>query len=115
VYEALNERAARALQAGHSVVLDAVFGTDEERHGLEHLARRTRAILKPIWLTASAATCERRISVRRNDASDADVDVLRLQLAAIEAPAAWAQVSAEAEVDQVVAEAQRVLGIQRER
>jgi aminoglycoside phosphotransferase family enzyme/predicted kinase len=111
VYDALDERAARVLQAGHSVVLDAVFGSDDERLRLEHLARRTGAILKPIWLTASAAACERRISLRGNDASDADVAVFRRQLEAIKAPAMWPHVSAESEVDEVVAEARRRVSI----
>ena len=69
VFAELNHLASVALEAGHSVILDAVFQRAEER-----------AALPPqiigLWLEAPLDVMRARIAARRGDASDATPAVL---------------------------------------
>ena len=80
VYGALNSKAKQVLAAGHGVIVDAVFARENERQQLEAVAKKAGIALKGLWLTASPATMMERVAERRNDASDATVDVVRRQL-----------------------------------
>ena len=80
VYEACFDRAGRALAAGHSVVLDAVFAQPEERAAAAEIARRYRAQFAAVWLDAPPETLTTRITSRSNDASDATSGVVAKQL-----------------------------------
>lgn len=80
VYETCLARAEKALAAGHSVVLDAVFAREEERRAAAELARRRRAHFAGVWLEAPADVLNVRVAVRQGDASDATVDVVARQL-----------------------------------
>lgn len=80
VYKRLMEKAQRVLAAGHSAIVDAVFADESERRDLEKIADDAGVQLEGLWLTAPAATLIDRVAQRRNDASDATVDVVRMQL-----------------------------------
>jgi uncharacterized protein len=80
VYAACFERAERALAAGHSVVLDAVFAEESERRSVAELARRGRAHFAGIWLDAPADVLMARVASRRGDASDATPLVVERQV-----------------------------------
>jgi len=94
VYEAMLERAAAALAGGHSAIVDAVLGHAQQRAAIERLAQKHSARFKGLWLDAPAAILEKRIAARRNDASDATVDVLYSQLANIRPQDRWITVDA---------------------
>ncbi|PRH89554.1 aminoglycoside phosphotransferase [Labrys okinawensis] len=79
VYDTLSRKADIALDAGCSVVLDAVYANLPQRHVAEGIALRAGAGFTGFWLHAPLPVMERRVSSRRNDASDADVDVVRKQ------------------------------------
>ena len=80
VYAVLEEKAQIVLAAGRSVVLDAVFASEEERRGIETVATTLGVTFQGIWLTADRETLIARVSARRNDASDATPDVVDAQL-----------------------------------
>ncbi len=80
VYGTLIEKAERVLAAGHGVIVDAVFAREDERRHLETAAAKAGLPLKGLWLTASPSVLMERVAQRRNDASDATVDVVRTQL-----------------------------------
>lgn len=80
VYAACLARAEKALAAGHSVVLDAVFARPDERAGAEEAARRNRAHFAGVWLDAPPETLASRVAARRGDASDATPGVVAAQL-----------------------------------
>lgn len=80
VYAACFARAEKALAAGHSVVLDAVFADEEERHAAAELARRNRAQFAGVWLHSSADILAARVAARSGDASDATPGVVERQL-----------------------------------
>jgi len=79
IYGILNDKAARAARAGHSVIVDAVFARPDERAAIEGVAREAHAAFHGLFLTADLATRLKRIGGRRGDASDADASVARLQ------------------------------------
>ena len=57
-----------------------------------------------IWLDAPTTVLEQRVAGRRNDASDADLDVLAMQLGRDVGAMSWAVVDASADADQVAAQ-----------
>lgn len=79
VYEAMLQRARKALAAGHSVILDAVFARESERRAAEALARETAADFTGLWLEAGLDTMKSRVTERRGDASDATAAVVEMQ------------------------------------
>ena len=79
VYDELNKKAKQVLEAGHGVVVDAVFARENERKRLEAVAEKAGVALKGLWLTASFETMMKRVAARRNDASDATVEIVRQQ------------------------------------
>ncbi len=94
VYARLHERAAAALAAGHSVVVDAVFQRPDERAAIEHLARDTGAPFCGLWLAADAARLRERVATRTGDASDATPDVVDLQLTRDAGAISWPVIDA---------------------
>ncbi len=85
-YRALGTLAQTALEARFSVVLDATFLEQRWRDEAAYLARQTGALFRIINVNASEQTLHQRIRERQSsgmDPSDADVDVLEAQLAAL--------------------------------
>jgi hypothetical protein len=95
VYASLRHEAIRALAAGCSVVVDAVFDRPADRAAIEAVAARAGVPFQGIWLEAPAPTLLARIEARRNDPSDATTDVLRTQLARDCGVITWRRLSAE--------------------
>lgn len=81
VYEMTFALARRALDQGHSVVVDAVFAKPEERAAVAALAEASGASFLGLWLEAPAGDLIERVETRRGDASDATRDVVSRQLA----------------------------------
>jgi predicted kinase len=104
VFAALAETAAALLQAGHSVIVDAVYGEPHHRAELVAAAQKAGARFDGVWLDAPADVLEQRIAGRRGDASDATVDVLRRQLDHVTRPTDWIQVNAARPVGEIAGE-----------
>ena len=94
VYEACLQRAEKALLAGHSVVLDAVFAREEERRAVEELAWHSGAEFSALWLEAPADLLKARVAARRGDASDATPEVVEIQSGYDLSTLLWPRVSA---------------------
>ncbi len=103
VYAACLERAGKALAAGHSVVLDAVFARPEERQAAAELARRTRAHFAAAWLDAPPAVLTARVAARRDDASDATPGVVATQIGYDLGHMEWPRVDAAGSPQETVA------------
>lgn len=81
-YAALREKAALLLQAGQSVIVDAVAARPEERTALEALAKTASVPFRGIWCEVDNDTAAARIKARlaaADDAADADEGVRRMQ------------------------------------
>jgi aminoglycoside phosphotransferase family enzyme/predicted kinase len=109
VYEALRSKAAAALQAGHSVILDAVAAHPAERASFRALAAQARVPFTGFWLEAPPAVLEERIARRIGDASDATAAVLRQQLGYELGPIDWERLDVSRDLPGCVAAARRLL------
>lgn len=80
VYETLYRTAEAALRTGQSVIADAVFLRPDERAAIAAVARNVGVSFTGLWLEAPTEVLAQRLAGRRNDASDADLAVLKFQL-----------------------------------
>jgi uncharacterized protein len=94
VYETLRRKAADALGAGYSVIVDAVSLKPAERRSFAAIAEAAEVPFSGLWLVAPAATMDQRLRTRRHDASDASADVLALQLRQDPGPIDWVRIEA---------------------
>ncbi|HAC59870.1 MAG TPA: hypothetical protein DCF73_16130, partial [Rhodobiaceae bacterium] len=97
VYEEMRRLARTALEAGVSVVLDAVFAREGERRSVEALAEEAGVSFRGLWLEAPAEVLEARVAKRERegrDPSDAGVEVLRKQLSYDLGEMTWGRVDA---------------------
>jgi len=78
-YAAMIARAERALRAGHSVVLDAVFARKDERQAAEALATKVGVPFDGLWLDVPKEVAQARVAARQGDASDATPAVVERQ------------------------------------
>ena len=79
VYAAIIEKARRAVAAGHSAIVDAVFARPDERQQVERAASDAGVRFQGLFLEADVATRARRAGARERDASDANAEVARAQ------------------------------------
>lgn len=110
VYGELRSRAARALAAGHGVVMDAVHLTAEERTATAAVAEAAGVPFAGLWLDAPAGVLEARVTARRGDASDADAAVVRAQLARAGDASGWTRIDATDTPETTRARARAALG-----
>jgi predicted kinase len=96
VYATMLERALQIVRTGHSVVLDAVFANSTDRDEIETLARNERIPWVGLWLEAPELVMAGRVRDRSRDASDADVAVVRRQVAQDVGPIRWHRIDASA-------------------
>jgi uncharacterized protein len=98
-YARVLDKARRALAAGHSVIVDAVFDRAGDRQALEAVAQQCGVPFHGAWLQASRDVLAARVSARVGDASDATVAVLDRQLAKGSAAAEWHTIDASSGAD----------------
>jgi len=94
VYARCQRRAALALAAGQSVLLDATHATAAARRASAEIAHRAGAKFAGLWLEAPLNVRLERVASRRDDASDADGTVARAQRADPLAEAGWTSLDA---------------------
>lgn len=111
VYEALNRKARMTLEAGHAVVVDAVFLLPEQRRALEQVAQDAGVSFSGVWLTAPESTLVERVTRRMGDASDADAAIVKQQMQLPTGPVSWQAVDADATAAATLDAAARALGV----
>ena len=79
VYATVAEQAEMVLREGHSAIVDAVYARPADRQAIGRVAASVSAPFVGIWLEAPESTLTARIARRRNDPSDADAGVVRMQ------------------------------------
>jgi aminoglycoside phosphotransferase family enzyme/predicted kinase len=109
VYTRLMEDAAVLLASGQTVIVDAVFARPEERAAIRAVAASANLPFYGFWLEAPAAILEKRVSNRRGDASDADVSILRGQLAFDVGKIDWQRLVVSGSADDVLSMALRAI------
>lgn len=109
IYALVLEKAARALKAGASVVVDAAFLSPHERADIAALAQTQQVQFTGIWLSADEQILMDRVQARRNDASDANQDVVRRQLAAGAGDIDWDLIDAAHGPSETLSQALQIL------
>jgi predicted kinase len=102
VYRVLAERAADALRAGHSVIVDAVFDRPWQRTAIADAALGADIPFGGLWLQAPVDVMSARIRTRSCDASDATVEVLQEQIARDVGALEWDRLDASGSPDHVL-------------
>jgi uncharacterized protein len=98
-YATVLQKAEIALAGGHSVVVDAVFAREGERAAIAAVGLRAGVAFTGLWLDAAPATLAARVAGRRDDASDATVNVLARQLERGAGEVGWGVIPAGGGVD----------------
>jgi aminoglycoside phosphotransferase family enzyme/adenylate kinase family enzyme len=99
VYAALARCTAAALKAGQTVIADAVFAAPAERTAFERIAFEEKARFAGLWLEGPTSTLQSRLTARKGDASDADVNVLHKQLAHDTGKISWHRLDASTDAE----------------
>jgi aminoglycoside phosphotransferase family enzyme/predicted kinase len=94
VYSSLAEQAALVLGAGHSVLVDAVYARASDRRVIEEVAEAISVPFVGLWLDAPERVMIDRTAQRRNDSSDADASVVRIQRAQDTGEIRWCRLDA---------------------
>jgi hypothetical protein len=110
VYAAICEQARRAVAAGHSAIIDAVFARARERALAENAAAENTVPFQGLFLIADLATRIARVSGRTGDASDADAAVARAQEDYDLENLDWTRVDASSTPEVTLARARRAMG-----
>jgi uncharacterized protein len=105
VYRELTARARAALEAGHSVIADAVFARPEDREAIARTALAAGVPFLGLWLDAPPAILSQRIADRLLDASDATAAVLDEQMRAGPGGIEWHRLDGGADVTTVLQQA----------
>jgi len=111
VFATLADKARRAVSAGHSAVVDAVFSKSQERVLMEQSAAVLGARFHGLFLHADLATRTTRVGGRRLDASDADAAVVRAQESYELGSMTWARIDASGTPEETLAHARAALGL----
>jgi aminoglycoside phosphotransferase family enzyme/predicted kinase len=109
VYTALVSKARRVIAAGHSAVIDAVFGTSDERQQIAAAAQATNTPFLGLFLAADLAVRVARVEARKHDASDATADVVRRQDSYEVGDVDWAKIDAGGTPEQTLRAAEAAL------
>jgi aminoglycoside phosphotransferase family enzyme/predicted kinase len=99
IYQRLRDLAATALDAGQSVIIDAVHLRLEERAAVAQVASRSKAHFTGLWLEAPVEMAMERVARRKMDASDATAGIVSAQAGQPTGPVAWARLDASAPLD----------------
>ena len=89
IYRALRDKAATALAAEYSVIIDAVSLKPEERRSFAAFAEAAGVPFTGLWLAAPASTMGARLRARGRGASDASPAVLAQQVRQDAGPINW--------------------------
>jgi predicted kinase len=109
VYANIIDKARRAVAAGHSAIVDAVFAAPQERTAAEQSAAVLGVPFRGLFLTADLDTRHHRVGSRRGDASDADAAVVERQENYDLAGLDWSRVDASGTPEQTLEHARLAL------
>jgi aminoglycoside phosphotransferase family enzyme/predicted kinase len=109
VFATLADKARRALAAGHSAIVDAVFSKAGERALMKQSAAVLGVSRHGLFLAADLDTRIARLGGRTHDASDADAAVARRQESYDLGTLEWARVDASGTPEETLARARAAL------
>ena len=110
VYREMRKQAKHALEAGHTVILDALFYDSKERKNAQALAEKRKIHFEGFWMTASLETRAERVQTRLNNPSDIKTQrALQEQLSRNTGVVWWQVINTEGVREKSVSKAMRYL------
>ena len=103
MYRSLRRQAETALQAGQSVIMDAVHQAPEDRTAIAAVAKQVGARFFGLWLDAPLDLLTSRVTTRDGDASDATPAVVAGQARQPIGEIEWLRLDASMPIDSLVA------------
>ncbi len=110
-YQAVYEEARTVLTVGHSVIADCVFSRPEERAAIEAVAAELGVPFTGIWLEAEPEIMQNRVEKRLKNASDADAEVVKMQLGYDLGEITWTRINSSGPREETDARALEILGL----
>ncbi|HEY9163992.1 MAG TPA: AAA family ATPase [Magnetovibrio sp.] len=110
-YRAVYDEARTVLMTGHSVVADCVFSKPEERAAIEAVAKEMDVPFVGLWLEADVETMQDRVETRTKNASDANAEVVKMQLSYDLGDIGWHRVDSSGSREQTDAMVLKILGL----
>lgn len=110
-YQAVYDEARTVLATGHSVVADCVFSKPEERAAIEAVAAEMDVPFLGLWLEADVTTMQDRVETRTKNASDANAEVVKMQLSYDLGDIAWHRIDSSGPREQTDARVLEILGL----
>jgi len=108
IYAIMRDLASGIVQRGHAVIVDAVFARLGDREAIETAAALAGVPFVGLWLEAPEPVLTARAGRRRLDASDADAEIIRRQLAAGIGPLRWNRIDAARPPELLLRDATRI-------
>jgi aminoglycoside phosphotransferase family enzyme/gluconate kinase len=109
VYQKLLEQGELALNAGYTVIVDAVYLREHQRLAAENLAHGQGVPFHGLWLHAPLEVLRQRVGERKNDASDADASIVEGQLQAPTGTLNWHKIDASGSPSRTLGQARQAL------
>jgi len=110
-YQAVFEEVRTALATGHSVIADCVFSKPHERAAIEAVADECEVPFVGFWLEASPEIMAARVTKRTKNASDADAEVVKMQLTYDLGDIHWHRIDSSGSRQQSDNQALKILGL----
>jgi len=110
-YQAVYDEVRTVLATGHSVVADCVFSKPEERAAIEAVAEEFEVPFDGFWLEADPEIMAARVTKRMGNASDADAEVVKLQLTYDLGDIAWNRVDSSGSRENTDHQALKILAL----
>ncbi|MEA2907471.1 MAG: uncharacterized protein QOI12_4858 [Alphaproteobacteria bacterium] len=109
VYATIADKARRAVAAGHSAVVDAVYAKPQERVALERSAAALGVPFHGLFLDAPLATRVARVGARSRDASDAGEEIVLAQERYDLGDLRWTRIDAGGTPEETLAQAKAAI------
>jgi aminoglycoside phosphotransferase family enzyme/predicted kinase len=109
VYATLVDRAGMIVRGGRSAIVDAVFARPSDREAIAQVAALAAVPFAGLWLDAPESALVERAERRQHDASDANVDVIRMQVAQDTGLIPWHRLDASLNAEAVLQQAVSIL------
>jgi predicted kinase len=110
VYDSLLRKARQIVAAGRAVIVDAVFSKPQQRCAIEQAAFDAQCSFQGFWLSAPSDLLFRRVEKRTGDASDADVGVVKQQLAYDTGRVSWTSIDTRGTLEDIQERAEKMFG-----